>query len=235
MTRVLIGIQARSTSERLPGKALAKLFNKPVLSWVVNICMDSAGYITYKSKEKINVDVAILTPVGDDISRHYKNLNVVEGDEFDVLSRYTEAARIYNSDYVVRITGDCPFLTSFMITNHIFKALNYNLDYLSNVDPMCRTELDGRDIEVMSIEALKWLDQISIKPTDREHCTTRIRELRPSHLKRGHFLNRLDISDIKLSIDTEQDLENARNRMDSFFSKKLQAEKDVGKEYVFFN
>lgn len=235
MTKVLIGIQARSTSTRLPGKALATLYNKPILSWVINVCMDSAQFVTYKSREQIQVDVAILTPIGDEISRYYKNLNVVEGNEDDVLSRYVDASNIYNSDYIVRITGDCPFLTSFMITNHIFKCLNTDLDYLSNVDPLVRTELDGRDIEVMSKEALDWLDQISQRPLDREHVTTKIREIKPSHLRRGHFLNRLDVSDIKLSVDTDKDLDNAEKRMTSFFKKKMLAEKDVGKQNVFYN
>lgn len=235
MTKVLIGIQARSTSQRLPGKALKKLYNKPVLSWVINACMDSAQYVSYQSRDSITGTVAILTPIGDEISRFYSSLNVVEGDEFDVLSRYVDAACLYESDYIVRITGDCPFVTSFMITNHIFKAINANLDYVSNVDPLCRTELDGRDIEVISYAALRWLDKHSTKAEDREHVTTKLREVRPPELRRGHFLNRLDVSDIKLSVDTEEDLENAENRMNSFFRKKMLAEKDVGRENVFFN
>lgn len=235
MTRVLIGIQARSTSQRLPGKALAKLYNKPVLSWVLNSCLDSAIFVTDKTKQKINVDVAILTPIGDEISRFYRNANIVEGDEYDVLSRYIDAAKIYNSDYVVRITGDCPFLTSFLITNHIFKGVNHHFDYLSNVDPICRTELDGRDIEFISAEALDWLDKISKRAEDREHVTTQIRNIRPNHLRRGHFLNRLDVSDIKLSIDTDKDMEQAQKRMKSFFKKRELAEQDVGKASVFFN
>jgi spore coat polysaccharide biosynthesis protein SpsF (cytidylyltransferase family) len=234
MTRVLIGIQARSTSERLPGKALAALYNKPVLSWIVNTCSDCAQFITSKTRSRIQVDIAILCPVGDEISRFYKDIQIIEGDEHDVLSRYVRAQKLHESDYVVRITGDCPFLTSFQISNHIFKAVSNNLDYLSNVDPLVRTELEGRDIEILSENAIKWLDIYAQKCIDREHVTTKLRESKPANLKRGHFLSRIDLSDMKTSIDTEKDLEKANDLMLKFFKKKSLAEQDVGKEFVFY-
>lgn len=235
MPNVLIGIQARSTSHRLPGKALTKLYNKPVLSWVINSCMDSANFVTKRTRERIQTEVAILVPIGDEISRYYKTMNIIEGDEDDVLSRYVQAQKLTGADYLVRITGDCPFMSSFLISNHIFKAVDSGLDYLSNVDPEVRTELDGRDIEVISKEALAWLDTYAQTPFDREHVTTKIRKAKPINLRRGHFLNRIDVSDLKTSVDTCQDLHNAEDRMTSFFKKKMAAEKDVGRENVFYN
>jgi spore coat polysaccharide biosynthesis protein SpsF (cytidylyltransferase family) len=234
MIRVLVGIQARSTSERLPGKALANLYDKPILSWVLNSCLESVRFINERSG-KIKVDLAILCPIGDQISSHYKHVQVIEGDEFDVLSRYIKAQKLHRSDYIVRITGDCPFIASFQITNHIFKAINHGLDYLSNVDPLCRTELEGRDIEVISNTALEWLDLYSKKHFDREHVTTKLREAKPDSLRRGHFLNRIDLSNIKTSIDTDDDLNNADKLIVNFHKKKFAAEQDVGKNFVFYN
>ncbi len=235
MTHVLIGIQARSTSKRMPGKALAQLYNKPVLSWVINACVDSAKFITRRTNCDITVDVVLLIPKGDKIAEVYNTSKIIEGDEHDVLSRYVDAVKIYDSDYIVRITGDCPFLTAFTLSNYIFKVVNNNIDYLSNADPLCRTELDGRDIEVLSRKALDWLDEVSVNASDREHCTPQMRTLRPKHLVRAHFLNRLDVSDIKLSIDTKEDLNEAEKRISSFFRKKAIAEDDVGRLNVFFN
>lgn len=234
MKKILIGIQARSTSERLPGKALAILHKKPVLSWVLNACQDSVNYIRRKKKGQIHAEVAILCPYGDEISRYYKSANIVEGDEQNVLSRYISAYKSENYDYIVRITGDCPFISSFNITGHIFKAMDSNIDYLSNVDEDVRTELDGRDIEVVSAKAWEWLIANAKTPEELEHVTLKIRQEKPSILKRGHFLSRLDLSDVKLSIDTAEELEDAQNRMTSFYIKKVRAEKDVGFENVFF-
>lgn len=233
MTKVLIGIQARSTSERLPNKALTNLYNKPVLSWVVNACLDSAAYLN-GTRSKIEVEVVILCPYGDKISQQYRSMNVLEGDEHDVLSRYQRAAKLYTPDYICRITGDCPFLTGFLITNHITKAVDNELDYLSNVDPRIRTELDGRDVEVLSRKALHWLEINAQTAHEKEHVTIKITETRPRELKRGHVLNRLDMSDMKLSVDTKDDLINATDRMSSFFKKKIEAEKDVGYQNLFF-
>ncbi len=234
MTKVMIGIQARSTSQRLPNKALTNLYNKPVLSWVVNACLDSAAYLNGVRGNDLEVEVVILCPYGDKISQQYRSMNVVEGDEYDVLSRYSHASKLYNPDYICRITGDCPFLTGFLITNHITKTIDHNLDYLSNVDPKFRTELDGRDIEVLSKKALDWLETNAKTALEKEHVTVKITETKPDELRRGHVLNRLDMSDVKLSVDTKEDLINANNRMSNFFKKKIEAEKDVGYQNLFF-
>lgn len=233
INRILIGIQARSTSARLPGKALKKLYNKPILSWVLNACEDSRVYLE-RTNSDMFIQTAILCPEGDPIKPHYFDYDVIEGDEFDVLSRFVKACGLYKSDYVVRITGDCPFLTGFMITNLILKAVHGKFDYVSNVDPACRTELDGRDIEVISYEALNWLDREALSVEDREHVTTKLRAEKPDYLKRGHVLNRLDVSDIKLSIDTQQDFENCEKRISEFLRKKQIAENDVGSGNVFY-
>lgn len=233
MTKVMIGIQARSTSQRLPNKALTNLYNKPVLSWVVNACLDSAAYLN--SARDLDVEVVILCPYGDKISQQYRSMNVIEGDENDVLSRYLYATKLHNPDYICRVTGDCPFLTGFLITNHITKAVDYSFDYLSNVDPIFRTEIDGRDIEVLSQNAMHWLGVHARTALEKEHVTIKLVKEKPKELKRGHVLNRLDMySDVKLSVDTKDDLINADSRMSSFFKKKAEAEKDVGHQNLFF-
>lgn len=229
---VLIGIQARSTSQRLPGKALANLYNKPVLSWVLNACHDSSNFLNKQKNIKSNV--AILCPVGDKIIEHYKQFNVLEGSEHNVLSRYMAAAEQFNADYIVRITGDCPFLTGYLISNHVLKAIDNRLDYISNVDPDIRTELDGRDVEVLSRNALNWLNANAMTPFEKEHVTIKLYKEKPKILRRGYVLNRLDLSDFKLSIDTEEDLIKSNQRMQSFFMKKLEAEKDVGQNNIFY-
>ncbi len=231
--RVLIGIQARSTSTRLPGKALRKLYNKPILSWVLNAALDSSSYLE-KTNPDLSVDTVILCPYGDPIVDYFNEYNVSEGDEFDVLSRYVEAATEYQSDYIVRITGDCPFLTGFLITNLILKAISGRFDYISNVDPVCRTELDGRDIEVISYDGLCWLDRNAVSPEDKEHVTTCLRREKPISLKRGHVLARLDMSEEKLSIDTEEDFNHCEGRIFEFMRKRAVAEKDVGEKNVFY-
>ena len=38
------------------------------------------------------------------------NIQVFEGSENNVLDRYYKASKLFNSDYIVRITGDCPLI-----------------------------------------------------------------------------------------------------------------------------
>lgn len=232
--RVIIAIQARSTSSRLPGKVTKKLFNKPLLSWVLNACFDSATYITKNSYGKTRPLVVLLCPKGDPLLEQYNKIMSVEGPEEDVLTRYVMAAKKFRADYICRITSDCPFLTGWLITNHIFKCTNASLDYLSNVDEDVRTEADGRDIEVFSKRALDWLDTNAKTPEEREHVTVKLRRDKPRELRRGHCLNRLDMTDLKISIDTAEDFERAEERIKSFLKKKRTAEGDVGNRNVFY-
>jgi spore coat polysaccharide biosynthesis protein SpsF (cytidylyltransferase family) len=183
----------------------------------------------------MRAEVFILCPAGDPIATFYsRSYTVVEGSLDNVLSRYVKAQQMRGFDYVVRVTGDCPFLSSFVITNHIFKAINHGYDYVSNVDPEVRTELDGRDVEVLSSLALEWLDEHATTDEDKEHVTTLIRKVRPKVLRRAHLLSRIDISDMKLSIDTPEDFKNSERRINSFFEKRKRAEEDVGIDNVFY-
>lgn len=232
--RVLIGIQARSTSTRLPGKVSRRLYNKPMLSWVLNAAFDSASYISKKSQGRIKPLVMILCPVGDPIAAQYNKIMSVQGPEHDVLNRYCKAAKNFKADYICRLTSDCPFLTGFLITSHIHRCFNKRLDYLSNADEETRTEADGRDIEVFSAKALKWLEANAKTPEELEHVTLKIRRDKPEELRRGHCLNRLDMTDLKISVDTEEDFQNAEERIERFFRKKFKAEQDVGEENVFY-
>lgn len=231
--KILIGIQARSTSQRLPNKSLKLLRNKPMLSWVVNTCLKSAKYLNRKI-DNVECLVAILCPYDDEIATSYPGIEIIEGDEFDVLSRYESALRIHNPDYICRVTADCPLISNFILTNHIVNAIKRNYDYISNVDSVVRTEIDGRDIEVLSKRALLWLIENARTDEEKEHVTLKIRTDKPESLFRAHTLNSLDLSDLKISIDTEDEFIKVEKMINSFIQKRIIAECDVGIENVFF-
>ena len=86
---VLIGIQARSTSSRLPNKALRMLGPKPVLKHVVDSCAYSANYLNKLThKTMTSVGVALLIPEHDPIGEHYlfRNVQFVRGSERTIRS-----------------------------------------------------------------------------------------------------------------------------------------------------
>ncbi len=206
-----IGIQARSTSQRFPGKCFELIGKEMLLQHVINRAKGSAGYINANThRSGILVRVSLLIPQGDEIGKVFRDKAfIIEGEENDVLGRYTKMAERMKSDFVVRITGDCPLIPSSLITKHIQTAVKNGYDYFSNVDESCRTAPDGHDVEVFSKRALDWLGFTS-RGTDREHVTTLFRRETPEWAKVGHIINDMDLSHLKISVDTMEDLERVR-------------------------
>ncbi len=215
MRKVLIGVQCRMNSERLPGKALLKIGGKTIIEHVLAQCRSSASYINKQGRYDTHCQVVLLVPRGDDeLIRYMKNkIDIIEGPENDVITRYVKAVNSSEYDYVVRITGDCLYITNHAISRHIKYALQReDADYVNNVLQRCNPE--GWDTEVISRRLLDWLDQNATTGEDREHVTTYI----PKAIQGGYFPKRfkiytskdhIDLSHIKTSIDTPEDYELA--------------------------
>jgi spore coat polysaccharide biosynthesis protein SpsF len=236
MITVSIGIQARSTSQRLPNKALLNLDGKPLLQHVLERCEKSASYINRTPPKRLHmmVGVSLLIPQGDPIGQVFRHrVHCMEGDERDVLSRYLALLQAKGSDYLVRITGDCPFIPSHIITKHITAAVNHSLDYLSNVDERYRTAPDGWDCEVISRRALEWLRDNAQSPSEREHVTTRIRPDCPTWMKLGFIVDHVDLSHLKFSVDSFEDYERVKEEVAKIERKLKAIEELYGKTAIF--
>jgi spore coat polysaccharide biosynthesis protein SpsF (cytidylyltransferase family) len=213
LKRVAIGIQARSTSERLPSKVFADVCGKPMLKWVIDAAKDAAGYLNRPGPSKnIEVSVTLLIPTGDPIKAAFgDNVRIIEGDEHDVLSRYQKLAEYHNADYVVRITGDCPLIPPPVITKAVHVAVKNRVDYVSNVDERLRVSFDGMDCEVISRSLLEFAHVNATSKADREHVTTFMRRVGlPAYFTTAHIIGYVDLAGFKLSVDTEEDLERVR-------------------------
>ena len=207
-SKVTIGIQARSANTRLPGKCMMPINGVPMIECVLRAAEKSANYVNNsESATKIKVGVCLLTPHDDPIANAYRSkVFTIEGPEHDVLERYGMMLRLTESDYVVRITSDCPLIPSYVITGHIARAVKYQFDYVSNVHEACRTSPDGFDCEVISAKLLKWTLENATSQHDREHVTTLIRSNPPKWCRAAHIVSYTDLSHLKLSVDTEEDM-----------------------------
>lgn len=233
MKNVLIGIQCRSTSNRLPQKAHLPLGGKPIVQWVIDACQLSAKFLQGDNHNlNAKITVALLVPKGDTIVDIYKKqLPVIEGDECDVLSRYAQAAKQFESHIIARITADCAFLPAHHVTKHVKAAILKDRDLTTNVH--YRTNKEGWDCEVLSRRLLDWLDVNATEKEDREHVTTKIAPGKPFPFKFAdgkpsicHILNYYDESHIKTSIDTKEEYEAACRIVDSYESKRREAKRN---------
>lgn len=233
-SKVTIGIQARSTSKRLPNKVMERLGSKSILKHVLDACFGASNYINNMSTKGITCDVALCIPVGDEIkTRSWGSVKIVEGPEDNVLERYHILLNECMPDYVVRITADCPLIPSFVISKIITIAVMNRYDYVSNVDEQCRTSIDGFDCEVMSSRILRYAYENAKSPKDLEHVTTYIRSYFPTWGRKAVVINFMDQSHMKLSVDTTEDLERVRGEVEKIETALSRAHSQFGRENVY--
>jgi glutamate-1-semialdehyde aminotransferase/spore coat polysaccharide biosynthesis protein SpsF (cytidylyltransferase family) len=170
MSKTIAVCQARMSSTRLPGKVLKQISAR--LDWtVLDAVVQAAG-----ARGVDEVWVATSDQKADDIiavhcnTRGYK---CFRGSETDVISRYIGVANESSADIIVRLTCDCPFLDSTVISQVIQLRKMTGADYASNIDPA--TWPDGLDCEVFTSTALRLADIHTHRAIDRDCVTTYIR------------------------------------------------------------
>jgi len=137
------------------------------------------------------------------------------GSHTDVLSRYVDAMEYFKPDYIIRLTADCPFIKPSLIKRHIEICIDHKYDYVTNSDPRYRTMPDGYDVEILSASLLHWIGQTAVSKEFREHVTVILKQddkPLPNWIRVAAILENLDFTDIKLSVDTIDDLNSIKDR-----------------------
>ena len=202
--RVCAIVQARMGSQRLPGKVLATIGQTSMLAHVVERAAACAA-----------VDqIVIATSDGDDddaIAAEAAVLGVAcwRGSAHDVLARYRGAAAAHDAEVVVRLTADCPLLDPAVIGRVIGALVDgpTPCDYASNT--FARTFPRGLDAEAFWCDTLHRLDRMASAPAHREHVTAFIHD-RPSWFVTSSVQAANDASELRLTVDTPEDLELIR-------------------------
>lgn len=228
MKKVIIGIQARSGSTRLPNKCLLKVGSHPILEWVLQSCRSAAAFLNRSDRLEIKVTPVLLLPANDPLNKLYHSeIDIVSHeDENDVLTRYVKAQEAHGADYIVRVTADCLRMKDYIISRAVkqmLKRSRFPTPYEFVTNAIERTAMEGLDCEVMTAEMLKWLDENAVTAFHREHVTVMIREMYLDHtfpFKICHLLDDDDYSDVKTSIDTQEEYDAAVANMGRVFTKK---------------
>lgn len=204
--KVVAIIQGRMNSSRLPGKVLLDINGKPMLLHVIDRVRQAALVD--------EIVVATTTDSSDDeIGTFCQNQKVAcyRGSLQDVLDRYYQSARLHHADIIVRITADCPLVDPMMIDEVIRERDLHIADFCSNrlPPPFKRTYPIGLDIEVVTFKALALAWQKAVEKHQREHVLPYLYEI-PGQFK-VHILNyKKDLSNIRITVDTPEDLEVIR-------------------------
>jgi len=202
--KVVAIIQARMGSARLPGKTLTEICGKPLLQHIIERIqhcefIDEIVVATTENKE----DYAIIK-LSDKLG-----VKSFTGSENDVLDRFYQCAKKFDADIVVRVTADDPFKDPDVIDRAVKELISgKGLDYVSNtIKP---TYPEGIDIEVFAFKALERTWKDAEKISEREHVTPYIWN-HPEIFKISNFENNVNLSDLRWTLDTPQDLEFTRD------------------------
>ncbi len=222
-------IQARMGSSRLPGKTLEKIGDWTLIELVLKRVS--------KSTLVDNIILATSNHEQDDIlAEKVKELNfpVFRGSEDDVLSRFYEASRKFQTDVVVRITGDCPLISPTLIDESIRNFFHDDVDYfsLSIGEDKSLAYPRGYDVEIAKFESLSFAANNAIKQYEREHVMpylyTNPGQFSTSTLEPDKELSR---PNYRLCVDTKEDLQLIRELYKNFGDQLI----DVNyKEIIYF-
>jgi len=204
---MLVIVQARTSSTRLPGKVLRPLAGRPLLERMLqriqaaSSTFDLVVATTTDPRDDAIVDLATRMDVP-----------TFRGHTTDLLDRHVQAARWRRADVVVKIPSDCPLIAPEVIDRVLsaWPTEGRSLDYLSNLHPP--TYPDGNDVEVMSIEALELSWREAKKPHEREHATSFLWD-QPERFRLGNVIweTGLDYSTShRFTIDYVEDYEFIR-------------------------
>lgn len=167
--KITLITQARIGSTRLPGKVLLKIQGQELLK----IHLDRIS----KSKLVNTIVVATTENILDKqiyIKTKEWGYNSFRGNENDVLDRYYKTSKFFPSEYIVRVTSDCPLIDPILIDKIITFTIENNLDYCSNT--LIENYPDGQDIEVFKSKVLEYAALNAKLKSEREHVTPYIKK-----------------------------------------------------------
>lgn len=198
LNQCLVVVQGRFGSARLPGKILYPLDGVPLLSFLLRRLKASLPEEDYRlvlATTRKKVDDAVA---GWGAS---ERVEVVRGEEEDVLGRYIQCLELFPARSVVRVTADNPLTCPAMLRLAVELLLNQGADYV-----MPRNLPYGAAADAFSASALRLIDREASRADDREHINSLILR-NPDRFKTlwPEIKGELARPDLRLTVDTLED------------------------------
>ncbi len=169
--KIVIVVQARMTSSRLPGKVMLPILGESLLFRMIERLQ--------MIKHAAQLVIAIPEEErGGAIECEAKRIGVpcFCGDLNNLLDRHYQVARLFNADIVLKIPSDCPLIDPRIIDQVLdfYESHEGEYDYVSNLHPA--TFPDGNDVEIMTMDCISKVWQEATRKLELEHTTPYIWE-----------------------------------------------------------
>ena len=212
-----IFLQSRQKSTRYPNKILKKICGKTIFELIVERLKnvnDSKIFLITGPKEK-----------NRELIKKSKDCNIeyFSGNENNVLDRFYNAIKNFDSKNIIRVTGDCPLIDYKLInsTQTIFNKNNYDL--INNYSP--RTFPHGYDFEIFKADIVKttW-DRISNTFNNKTLFESSVIPpmkfiLNSSLFSIHNISNMLNLSFLRLTLDYHEDFQLISKIFDKLYLK----------------
>lgn len=202
-------LQARMSSSRLPGKVLAPILGKPMITRIID-----------RINRSRSIDTLVVVtstdssddPLVDALLGH--GALVRRGPLDDVLARFEMVRHEFDPTLIVRLTGDNALTDPDVIDQVVSAHEDGAFDYTSNT--IVRTFPHGLDVECFAPEAFVRLQSFDLSPAEREHVTLGL-YTRPDLFTIGSVTQQQDQSHLRWTVDYPEDLEFARKVYEELF------------------
>ena len=223
MFKTDIIVEVRTTSNRLPGKVIKKIIDRPVIELMIE-----------RLKRINNIqDIIIATTLNsdDDIIVNISKENKVKcyrGSENDVLGRVLCAAEKNNTDIIVEITGDNPLIDPYIseLMINFFTKNHLKYDYISNdvgcYDDKIKFNLAlGLNVKIFKTSLLKKVSKLTTNPVDREHVVNYILQNSNTYKIHNYEVEKIyQRPDLRFTLDYQEDFELIKNVYENLYHKK---------------
>jgi spore coat polysaccharide biosynthesis protein SpsF len=211
---VVVIVQARMGSSRLPGKVLMPVAGRPLLSYLLERLR--------RVRLAEQIVVATSTDPRDDAivaACDVEQVRCHRGSELDVLTRFVETAQAVGARTVVRLTADCPLIDPGLVDDAVraFSPAARKFDYLSNMlEPSWPY---GMAVEVFTASALYDAGREATDSEEREHVTPFIWR-RPQRYRLKSLTMTPDLSWHRWTVDTPEDFELVSRILGALYPRK---------------
>jgi len=207
---VVAMVQARTSSSRLPQKILEEICGVPMLLRVLQR-LDKAQTL---DKTVVAITKDLEDNVAEELCKQH-GYTVFRGSSLDVLDRFYHAAFENEAETIVRITADSPLIDPQLIDELVTEFISPGCTAHYGSNRMRRTYPIGTDVEVFTREALIDAYKNCSDPYCREHVTPYM--YRPEvHDEVLSVEGPLVCENIRLTVDTQEDLEMVRKIYQAF-------------------
>jgi len=223
MKKIVLIIQARMGSERLPGKSMMDLAGASIIERTIERIKKTRTVDEIVLATTFLHEDNVIADVGESLG-----ISVFRGSKNDLVDRFYQASKAFKADVIVRFPGDNPTPEPLEIDRIVEYHLLGKCDFSSNIMPFYMNGYPmGIGAEVFNLEILEDIWKRNHDPIKREHLALNFfdfftqKPVEPERYKVGtiqcpHSFRRPDLI---FHVDTQEDYQYMRSLYDYLYPK----------------